>query len=48
MKHVFALVAIGFLLCLPLSTAALPEGRSVKLTVVYSNNIIGQIEPCPT
>jgi hypothetical protein len=48
MKKTTLLVAVGLFMWLTLSASVWAGGRSFDLTIVYSNNIVGQIEPCPT
>ena len=45
-KKVFATVFLGVLLALALSV--LPAWGKLELTIVYSNNINGYVQPCPT
>lgn len=48
MKKTIRLVAVGLFIWLALSASVWAGDRSFDLTIVYSNNIIGQIEACPT
>ena len=47
-SSIFILASLGtfLLLVIPWATRAETGGRS--LTLIYSNNINGEIEPCPT
>ena len=48
MKQVIAVITVAFLLWVSLSESAVAGDRAVDLTIVYSNNVGGQIEPCPS
>ena len=48
MKKMTLLVAVGLFMWLAVSSSVWAGGRSFDLTIVYSNNIVGQIEACPT
>ncbi len=48
MNRVIPLISMGFLIMMIVSAPFLVSGKSLDLTVVYSNNINGHIQPCPT
>jgi hypothetical protein len=48
MRRAIPLIGIGVFLLVALELHALAGGDPMDLTIVYSNNINGQIEPCPT
>lgn len=48
MRRSVALVGVGFFLLMSLAALALASGSPTGLTIVYSNNITGQVRPCPT
>ena len=48
MKQVIAVITVAFLLWVSLSESAVAGDRAVDLTIVYSNNINGYVQPCPT
>lgn len=48
MKPRIASIGISLLISVGLSASTLAAGRSLHLTIVYSNNINGQVQPCPS
>lgn len=48
MKRTIALIGINFLIVVIFSVFALAGDKSLDLTIVYSNNINGYVQPCPT
>ncbi len=48
MKQMISLVAVSLLTWVALFRPALAGGSAVDLTIVYSNNINGYIQPCPS
>jgi hypothetical protein len=48
MRQTRFLMALGVLICMTSSVPALADDRPVDLTIVYSNNIMGYVKPCPT
>lgn len=48
MKPRIPLIGMSLLILVGLSASTLAGGRSLHLTVVYSNSINGEVQPCPT
>lgn len=47
MKLTISLIGISFFMLVVFSASGLVSGSPIDLTIVYSNNINGQIRPCP-
>lgn len=48
MKQTTSLIAVSFFAWVALSASALAGGSPIDLTIVYSNNINGHVQPCPS
>ena len=48
MNRIIPLISMSFLIMMIVSAPFLASGKSLDLTIVYSNNINGYVQPCPT
>jgi hypothetical protein len=48
MRQVIVVIAVASLLWVTLSASVAAGDKAVDLAIVYSNNVGGQIEPCPS